>query len=362
MTPEPSLSIGLVDGPAEYLFSGIAGAVRTGDGGVAVAVRAFHEIRRFGPDGKHLWTAGRLGEGPGEFRWAQLLSPCTTEVSIFVHDVRNQTITVLDGHGNLIESSRFQKFPYGLGLTCAPSGRLVFSDWSEMTSEQALFRWRNALAYAEDADSEVEVLRREIPGADRFQILQNGVTVMSGPSMWGRELLFAPTDDGVWMTTGDSYEVEFLDWTGETIRRLRWPGPDSTVTEEHIAAHKEEICRGYELLDADNWEARCAERWRQEAEQARPTFPSVSRLLVAHDGRLWVERFRRPGEQREWLVFSPTGSTWVATLQIPARMLIQDSGTDWVLVRRTTDDLGVESLAVYPIKASYGGAAETGGG
>ena len=93
LAAEPSFNVGLADGPEEYLFSQIAGAVRLRDGGVVVAVQGYHQIRRFGPDGGHLWTAGRQGQGPGEFMWAELLPACTTESSIVAYDSRNTSIT-----------------------------------------------------------------------------------------------------------------------------------------------------------------------------------------------------------------------------------------------------------------------------
>jgi len=157
---EPSFNVGLADGPEEFLFSQIAGAVRLRDGGVMVAVQGYHQIRRFGPDGGHLWTAGRQGQGPGEFMWAELLPACATESSIVVYDSQNTSITKFDGEGNLVASDLFAQSPYGFGLQCAPGGRLVFSDFGDMYSDEPTFRWSNTLAYADEADSDIVVLVR----------------------------------------------------------------------------------------------------------------------------------------------------------------------------------------------------------
>ena len=347
LAPQPTFSLGLADGPDEFLFSHIAGAARVSGGDVIVAVQGHHGIRRFAPNGDHLWTVGRQGDGPGEFRAVELPAGCTTGSSIIARDGRNQTISVFDGDdGSLIRTDRPAWFPFGYGFACAPSGRMVFTNRPPDPNEGSTFRVRQDIAYADATDSGIEVLRSNIPAQDRFQIFQDGQPWVSGPRTWGRELLFAPTDDGVWMATGDDYKVEFLDWTGTTVHRIRWLGPARNVTGTHISAFRERLCRGYRLLDRPNWRARCNARWEEEEPYLPSTFPSVARLLIADDGRLWVEHFRRPGESRHWLVFDADG-TWASSLRLPMRMFLQDAGRDWILVRQTTDDLDVETLAIY---------------
>ena len=152
---------------------------------------------------------------------------------------------------------------------------------------------------------------------------------------WGRELSFAPADDGVWMATGDDYEVEFLDWAGATVRRIRWLGPPRNVTATHISAFRERICRRYRLLDSQNWRARCNKRWGEEEPYLPSTFPSVARLLIADDGRLWVEHFHRPGESRHWLVFNKDG-TWASSLRCGCSCRTQVVTGFWFDIRRTT--------------------------
>lgn len=347
LAPEPSFSVGLADGPEEYLFSRISGAIRTSSGDVIVAVQGYNEIRRFAPNGDHLWTAGRHGLGPGEFEWLELPAGCTTESAIIAIDPM-RSISEFDGNGNLIRSNHFDWLPFGYKMACAPSGRMILTDHGPDTDEGSVFRLRQNIAYADGLGFGIEVIRTGIPGEERFQIFEDGHPWMSDPRTWGRELLFAPTDDGVWMTTGDAYEVEFLDWNGATVRRIRWTGPPQDVTADHLRAFRERLCRGYRLLGTPDWRQGCNRRWQREEPLLPSSFPSVARLLIADDGRLWVEHFRRPGESRQWLVFDEDG-TWASSLRLPMRMHVQDAGRDWVLVRRTTDDLNVDVLEVYPI-------------
>lgn len=352
LSPEPFFSVGVADGPEEHLFSHIAGAVRVRDGGVIVAVQGYHDIRRFGPNGEHLWTAGREGAGPSEFRHVELLPGCTTVSAIIAYDFRNSTITEFDGAGGLVRSDRIDWFPFGYDIACGPDGRMVMSDFVASSTTSTTFRLSQALAYVDLPDSDINVLRTDIPGQDGFQVFgddaEHREPLAQGPRTWGRKLVFAPSLDGVWIATGDDYDVEFLDWTGSTTRRIRWLGPSRNVTSTHRNAFRERLCRGYRLLGQQNWQDLCRARWEEEEPLLPTTFPTVARLLIADDGRLWVEHFRRPGESREWLVFDNDG-TWASSLQLPMRMFLQDAGRDWILVRHTTDDLDVETLAIYTI-------------
>ena len=87
MSVEPLLSIGLVEGANEYLFAGINGGALLADGSVVVSDRAHFRIQKFGPDGEHLWSRGREGEGPGEFEYVQVAPGCVSAERIVVYDI-----------------------------------------------------------------------------------------------------------------------------------------------------------------------------------------------------------------------------------------------------------------------------------
>lgn len=349
LSSRPTLAVGRADGPEHHLFSDIAGAVRLENGDVVVAVRAYNEIRRFSETGEHIWTTGRHGSGPGEFRYANLLVPCSQEGRIVIHGSRNNTITVIDGNGVLVSSDRFEQFPFGFSTTCAPSGRLVFSDWVEQASEEVVFRWQNKLAYADRPGSGVRIVRENIPGEERFQVIVNGRVMGEGPRPWGRTFVFSPTDQGVWISSGDEYRVEFLNWDGETTRIIQWVGPDQSITSDHMEAYRSWTCEALRLEGFDNWQDACSSRLEREEPVLPDDFPTVSRIVVGRDGRLWVEQFLRPGEWRKWQVFNQNG-LWETSLTLAPRTIIQDAGEDWILVQRYTDDLGVELLEVYRIE------------
>ncbi|WP_419165386.1 hypothetical protein [Candidatus Palauibacter sp.] len=172
---EPLVRIGALDGPLEYIFGEVAGAVRMDDGSIVVVDEQSHNVRRYDADGQHLWTSGREGDGPGEYRGLRLLRNCPG-AAITVFDWVQDRITQLDLDGNVVDTRALHASgvrPYG-EPACSADGHLVFTPWPEdrrsvlerTVGEQ--WRWRMSLRYA--LGDGVTVLRSGIPGAERTRV------------------------------------------------------------------------------------------------------------------------------------------------------------------------------------------------
>ncbi len=166
LAKEPVLSVGGAQAIGKHILYEVTGAARLGDGSVVVAVSGEHEIRRFGPGGEHMWTAGREGEGPGEFRRVRLLRACTTEDRILAYDSGMGRVSVFDGSGALKTDYRLTfQGSRAYTVTCTPDAVLVVTGWGERRSDGlGPFRWKVALGYADQGSSRVRVLREDIPG------------------------------------------------------------------------------------------------------------------------------------------------------------------------------------------------------
>ncbi len=352
----PLLRIGAVDGVDAYLFSDIAGAARLADGRIVAVVRGMYEARMFGADGGHLWSSGRHGSGPGEYKYPRLLGSCSSLASgAVVYDSWNNAVTVLDVEdGGVVTSHRVSlfSFGYGYGVSCAPGGRLALSSFEQVNyPSDGVYRWKQSLAYADPPYSRVEAFRKDLPGAERFQYFKEGASSpLNGPRPWGREVHFAATEEGAWVGTGDDYVIEFFDWTGATTRRIRWKGPEQDVTNEDRDGFRTRIIEGYRILATPNWRADAEERWRGQSRFLPNRFPSTSRIFASRGGGIWIEQYLRPGKKRSWLYFDENRE-WTGTLEVPAWWELLDAGADWILVRRTTRDLNVEYLELYALSS-----------
>lgn len=65
---EPSLTLGAIDDPGPQLFHRIEGVTRLGDGTIVVLDGGSGQLRAFDSTGRHLWSAGSWGVGPGDLQ------------------------------------------------------------------------------------------------------------------------------------------------------------------------------------------------------------------------------------------------------------------------------------------------------
>ena len=352
LADEPLLRVGIVDGPLEYIFGNVTGAVRLEDGGIVVADEQSGNLRRFDANGRHLWTSGRSGEGPGEYEGLRLLRSCPG-APLTVFDWSLDRITELDLDGNVLATRSLLAAgvrPYN-GPLCAPDGRLVYTPWpddmgasyEEDLAEGDLYRWLTVLESVE-GDS-VVTLRSGIPGAERF-FIQAGA---SGPRWWGRDMVFAAAGAGVWYGTADDYELEQLDWTGRVTRVARWAGPDLTVTNDRVDSYREGWLARYDDAEARRNFAR--EVWPDIREQLPERFPAYEALIALPDGAFWVKThaWRAAGEELHLL---DANGVWLRRLMIPGGVVL-DAGRDWVLLRQR-DQLGVPTVALYELVEAGG--------
>ena len=77
-----------------------------------------------------------------------------------------------------------------------------------------------------------------IPGAE-VRYLGPGAA-MPG-SIWEHNVAIAAANEGIWFGSSEDYEVELIGWTGETIRRVRWDGPDLKVAQEDIDRYRDAL-------------------------------------------------------------------------------------------------------------------------
>ena len=350
LAEEPLVRVGLLDGPDEYLFGNITGAVRLGDGSVVVADESIYEIRMFDARGRHAWSSGRKGEGPGEYEGIRLMRGCPG-ATVTVFDWSQDRITRLGPDGTVIDT----RVLAGAGVnpynspTCAPNGDLVFDEWPESgwDLEETVplgefYRWKIDLRL--ERDDGVVTLASGIPGAERFNYGGG-----SGPRTWGKDLAFTVTATGVWYGSADDYKLEHVDWNGRVTRMARWAGPDLEVTREHLGRYLNAYLARYETAAERRQFER--ERWPEIRDDLPESFPAYASegLLSLPDGSVWVvpHPWRGLGAD-EFHLLGPDG-TWLHRLTIPSGRTLLDAGPGWVLLLEK-GEFDEQSVAVYELK------------
>ncbi|MDE2762049.1 MAG: hypothetical protein OXQ94_11340 [Gemmatimonadota bacterium] len=348
LADEPLVRVGLLDGPEEYLFGNVSGAVRLENGSVVVADEQSREVRMYDVGGRHVWTSGREGEGPGEYRGLWLLRGCPG-AAVTTFDWQLDRITELDSAGGVVDTRLFgEAGPYG-APACSPRGDMVFAAWPdtewELTAAMGTrYRWEMSLSW--ERDDSVAALRSGIPGTERYIYTEYGASM---PLTWGRDMAFAVTAAGVWYGSADDYELEQVDWTGRVTRVARWNGPDLEVTREHLNRYRDAYLAGYETAEERRSFER--ERWPEIRDGLPERFPAyVSRgLLPLPDGGVWVvpHSWRDLGGRAEFHLLGPDG-TWLHRLMIPSGRTLLDAGPGWVLLLER-GEFDEQSVAVYEL-------------
>ena len=123
LSPEPTVTIGMIEGPDEYILDRVTSGFRLEDGTVVIAdIRAL-ELRFYDGTGTHILTRGGEGAGPGEFRSMGLL--WSTGDSLFLFDYGLGRVSAFSTHGEF--SRVFSVDPATDGAFTMPS--LSWSRW-----------------------------------------------------------------------------------------------------------------------------------------------------------------------------------------------------------------------------------------
>ena len=365
IAPEPVLSIGAIDGPAEVLFGRIASVTVDGEGNLIVADAQMGEIRIFDASGAHLQTIGASGEGPGEFRglagaWR------AADGAIVAADSRFRRITRFGPEGDLVATAALQgpgERPRIRAIRLAGPGKFLSRVESlNLPSLDGAFSLEDALESISDPlGSRAEYLVRHdlegalidtvatVPGqATRTSARGSGANI----SIEVMRVPFSPApaataslDGRMAVTTGRSYEFSVYDPAGALERIVRLAEEPSVRTDAHLEAWIRGFTGGREPMD----DAQVAAALRRYSEMPLPErLPAWNSLLIADGGRIWARRFAMQGAEtvpRD--VFSPDGS-FMGQVAAPANLRIQHIAGGRLTVI-STDELGVQRVEVYEL-------------
>lgn len=361
---EPTLVLGLSEGRDEYLFFHIRGATRLSTGNIVVLNGGTRELRAFSPSGRHLWTAGGPGDGPGEMRapsYLERLPGDLLQVQDVVSRIRYAPDGTLADHDRLAieDLVKFGRYfvaecpvPGFVGdqvLACTSSGdvaqlpgeagpwrresRLVLLPWQlDSIIPLGVFLVEDAWALPLVRPAGVTV--RALTGAMGYAsppMSRRGVFAIGG---WPRKLVAAETG-GDLVFAFDLVQGRAL--PSVAIRNVRRP----PTTAELAGAWK-----------AVAGSARLRNMYRPEyLEEHLPTpdsIPNLDDLVVDDLGMVWVGLYQGVASAPRWYNVYGPGGLFAARVAMPAGVEVLEIGADYVLgVIR--DALDVERIALLTL-------------
>lgn len=309
----------------------VAGALRLASGTIVAADDGNKQLSFYSSQGSYLYSTGREGSGPGEFRSITWIGRYG-EGRIAAFDHRSQRLSIFDTTGSFTRSMTLQSdnsIPSFANLEgIAANSSLVVSTLAPPAGRnQGLVRLTQRLFnYGPSA----------IPAAEMGTFPGPEIYVSGGGGGGGFEQAIFPhfttyrvAGNSIYVGSNDIYEIRVLDLTGTLhtiVSREHEPVP---VTQRHA-------------------ELRVDRSHRQSQAPLPGFFPAYRSFDLDAEGNIWVEEYPIPGLLEQWRsVFDPTGN-YLGQIAIPAGLQILDIGSDYVLgiVR---DDLDIEQIRLHRI-------------
>jgi len=361
--PTPATTIGANAADADTLneLLLVMGVTRLSDGRFAVGVQASNTVRFYDARGRFLGSAGRRGQGPGEFR--QILG---------VRQIRGDTLFVTDlgeveifsGDGKFVRQgasrARGDRFVYPAVVLSDGSYLGVLGDDSRSAPPPA--------GRARRSEPVVRV-NREGTVVDTIGSLLSHEQLFDGRNVWGDAVAFsigsilAGNSEGFYVGSPSDAEITQFSPAGKTTRVIRLPDRGGKPGDQEIRDYRAWFLSmpgedGRPMQPA--MKARMAQRLERTVYADR--LPAFANLLVDRSGNLWAQRFdhrsvffkagpvstQTMSAASRWDVLDNAGR-WLCTVDLPARFTPVEIGADYVAgVARDEDDL--EQVRIYRLR------------
>lgn len=346
--PQPSVDIGTLDGDPEYQLFRVRDALRLDDGRLVVLDGGSSQLRFFDAAGTFLKSAGREGEGPGEYMRPTTLTRWPGD-SLAIWDQQMRRISVLDQEGAL---GRTLALTGDGGIALAgfshvmPDGNLVvfasdMGTMDELMDTDDRIRFPNAVQ-ALDPTGDVVVDFGQHPGPELWLRVGGGaVNIFALP--FARGILIGDAGDEVIIGGNDALELRFFGPDGGPTRIVRMDEPPRLVTEDDLNAVLEA------RLENTPRERQAGVRASLLEHPGSDTLPALEEVGRDARGLIWAKLFRTPAESgpERWLVFEEDGSL-VGLVGLPEGSQVFEIGEDYVL-GTWSDELDIEHVRLWPL-------------
>ena len=333
--PEPSVSIGVLEGSEPHMLFNVSDAARLTDGRIVVVNRGTTELRVFDARGTYLDTWGGKGEGPGEFDDIFHIEPLPGD-SVLVWALMEPDVAVFGPDGNFARSfparRRLSDQPYDFILPMAATS----DGWILAVQNQGFVTTDSVAVELWDMDGVFQFALGTYPAAERYR-----TEASNYPVTFGRRLAAETWRDMIVVSPTDHYEFRAFAKDGSLARIMRRDHLPIPPTGAHIEAYiEQQVSRLPEALV----EVRESERKHFQSVPVAEHLPAFDTVMADARDHLWVKEYAVPGDPL-WTVFDPEGRV-LGFVETPRGLEIYEIGEDYIL-GRVASELGVESVQVW---------------
>jgi hypothetical protein len=248
----PDVVIGTTDGAEESTFTAITGLEVDEDGRIYVLDRQANQLRIFAPDGSHLQSVGRTGEGPGEFRAANGMRWIAPD-SLVVVDQRGDRYTILTRDGTFVRSVVRTLGFFGWAFTGGYEAGKIYERSAVRTqgglrpillgTPLAGPNGAAAVASRDSARSRLSVDTVYLPNPTGPYFESFSIQTARGGMVMGVPFTPAPHyyldgKGGIWHGHGSTFRIARSSFAGDTLMEIVLSGEPAPVSAQEIEEWK----------------------------------------------------------------------------------------------------------------------------
>jgi hypothetical protein len=347
VSTEPVLTIGLREGPDEFLLDRVAAAFQLSDGRIVVANGGTAELRFFDADGSFLYATGGRGEGPGELRVLYRMTRLDGD-TLVASDLAVGRLDWFDGQGQFIRRERLNvrglvEPPYfNEGAHLLPDRTVLMRAYEMGDLSEGLHRTKLGFLRYDPATERLDTLGW-FAALENF-VIEIGSRPVALVAPFARHSVQAWSDRTIYLADTDRNEVHAIDMATGGLRLIRRDMRGPAVTAHDRRRFVE---RYREYMERSPRPTGDVERWLA-AVPYPDTKPPIGSLTADRSDHLWVEQTPAdPDGPVTWAVFDRQGEL-KAEVDLPNGFAPMDIGEDYVLGRWRDED-GVEFVRYYSL-------------
>ena len=346
---DPTLRIGRGDDPNAEFFR-VKAALRLANELIVVANYQTRELRFFDADGSFLRVAGGVGEGPGEFSGLDTLVRFGHD-SLVAYDPILRRLSIFDLQGDFgrttflpphEEASNPHQFSGMLSDGSAIIYSFLIDDPTSGTEEGFIRPLQLALRYLPDGAT---IDKIGVFTGPELNLLRSGGQSSVIRQPFGRMTSFAASGDELFIFDNTTYEFQVYSASSGKLRTVvRREHQDLRITSDEIAEDRERFAVAF----GKDPKVRATRRRAIAKVEYPETMPAYGAVLLVRSGRVWIEDYRRPGDNApNWTVFERDGMI-VARASTPKGLKLTDVSEDY-LIGIAKDSLDVETVELYSL-------------
>lgn len=239
---EEDLSIGVIEGDENYMFSEMICFNTDADGNFYVSDMETLRIQKYSPEGKYLLTIGSRGQGPGEFQSLSMVR-FDKDGNLYIGDITGRKISFFSKDGEFLKQIKMPGSYENIYINS--KGLMVATKYEQVPAENTLTMFSSFELLDQEFTrlAELYKIKREIelPGKDlssRIQIMANMINLMV---FQPQQFLTLARDDFIYFGYPNKYEINIFSPQGKLMKKITRDYDPIPVVKKDIQNFEQEM-------------------------------------------------------------------------------------------------------------------------